>query len=187
MFSCLVQTVVSKRGLPSSSRHQPFYSLLLDIEPDGIRSLAAALDHLVAREEIEGFKNGAGQEVAASKQSKIARLPPVLMITLMRFAWGADGLRKLTKHVDLPLRLALKSHWLNAQGGGGAGGQLPVYQLHAVVKHLGATPQGGHYVCDIFHKRTGKWLHCDDDRITVMDEARVLGSPNAYLLFYEAA
>lgn len=62
------------------------------------------------------------------------------------------------------------------------------YQLTAVVRHLGASPANGHFICDSAHQSGDahecKWQRCNDTNISCISEV-ILIIP--YLLFISAA
>ena len=61
------------------------------------------------------------------------------------------------------------------------------YTLTAVVRHLGSTPYGGHYICDIAKNKEGNiiWKRCNDVKIeTVTLDDVVQDSSEPYILFY---
>ena len=61
----------------------------------------------------------------------------------------------------------------DAQGG--------LYRLHCVIEHIGRTMHGGHYIAYV--RTAGRWLQCDDLRISEVSAARVQEA-QAYLLIF---
>lgn len=55
------------------------------------------------------------------------------------------------------------------------------YDLFGTVNHLGNL-QSGHYVTNV--KVEGQWFRCNDQHVRSTDEATVLTSQGAYILFY---
>ncbi|MCJ1308615.1 hypothetical protein MMC25_002268 [Agyrium rufum] len=55
------------------------------------------------------------------------------------------------------------------------------YDLAAVIVHIGATINTGHYIC--YCRRGDRWLKFDDNKVTLAGEKEVLAA-NPYLLFY---
>jgi hypothetical protein len=63
-----------------------------------------------------------------------------------------------------------------------------LYALRAVVRHVGARAEAGHYVADVRDTESELWTRFDDDLVTAVDGQRVLGGEarsQAYLLLYE--
>ena len=56
-----------------------------------------------------------------------------------------------------------------------------LYDLAGTVNHFGNL-QSGHYVTNV--KVEGKWFRCNDQHVSSSDEATVLTSEGAYILFY---
>lgn len=49
------------------------------------------------------------------------------------------------------------------------------YRLHSVVRHVGNSPQAGHYIADVFRFDAGGWWRYDDSQVNQTSEGRVLG------------
>jgi len=84
----------------------------------------------------------------ATKQLKIARLPPILIIHLKRFHYAGPWRDKLNTFVDYPLEnLDLTKHVLSGRmASDSQQNQLPekyLYDLYGVTNHFG-TLSGGH-------------------------------------------
>ena len=61
-----------------------------------------------------------------------------------------------------------------------------VYDLISVILHHGARAVGGHYTACILSR--GNWLHCDDDRVSVItmrDVVTHIQNQTAYILAYK--
>jgi ubiquitin carboxyl-terminal hydrolase 22/27/51 len=56
-----------------------------------------------------------------------------------------------------------------------------LYDLFGTVNHRGNL-SSGHYVTNV--KVKGKWFRCNDQHVSMTDEATVLTSDGAYILFY---
>jgi ubiquitin C-terminal hydrolase len=70
---------------------------------------------------------------------------------------------------------------------------LRCYSLQGVVRHVGSSPYGGHYIADVLTSRKCKdsgsemqWVRCDDSIVRDVSEAQVTESPETpYLLLYK--
>ncbi|ESO11114.1 hypothetical protein HELRODRAFT_183496 [Helobdella robusta] len=62
-----------------------------------------------------------------------------------------------------------------------------VYELVAVVSHIGPTLTSGHYVSDVYDTKSSCWYTCDDKNVWDTNLQNVLTSRrnSAYILFYE--
>ncbi|KAK5134653.1 hypothetical protein LTR08_006309 [Meristemomyces frigidus] len=132
----------------------------------------------------------------AEKRMKIKRLPQILALHLKRFKYTEDlqRLQKLFHKVVYPFHLRL----FNTTDDAGDPDRL--YELYAVVVHIGGGPYHGHYVSIIKTQDRG-WLLFDDELVEPVEKAYVLsffgGEPVpglqdakqlacAYVLFYQA-
>ena len=57
-----------------------------------------------------------------------------------------------------------------------------------IVSHYGSATQSGHYVSDLYSVGRDRWYHYDDQRVSCVDEADVLGDEdhqsNGYIFTY---
>ncbi|GIL87907.1 hypothetical protein Vretimale_6301 [Volvox reticuliferus] len=130
----------------------------------------------------------------AKKRMLLRSVPPCLILHLKRFKYvEAQGrLRKLMYRVVFPMELKLA----NTTGDDPAAGDT-LYNLTAVVVHVGSGPHHGHYVSLI--KSGAQWLFFDDENVELITESQVqstFGSTSeygqnnmdhGYILFYERA
>uniref|UniRef100_H2YSG2 Ubiquitin carboxyl-terminal hydrolase n=1 Tax=Ciona savignyi TaxID=51511 RepID=H2YSG2_CIOSA len=151
----------------------------------------------------------------ASKQMVIDHPPVVLTVHLKRFqqvlSVGAESnlrsfqvgfnLRKVNKHVGIPLVLDLASFCtVDCQRYADTASRI-LYELYAVVEHSGSLSRG-HYTAyvkvreankklqdlvlgrDDIEPSAGVWYHTSDTQVTKTTQAKALNC-NAYMLFYE--
>ncbi|KAK3615868.1 hypothetical protein LTR56_026325 [Elasticomyces elasticus] len=131
----------------------------------------------------------------AEKRMKIKRLPRILALHLKRFKYTEDlqRLQKLFHRVVYPFHLRLFNTTDDAEDSD------RLYELYAVVVHIGGGPYHGHYVSIIKTQDRG-WLLFDDELVEPVDKSYVLnffgGEPIqglqdakqlacAYVLFYQ--
>ncbi|KAJ2849451.1 hypothetical protein IWW36_002612 [Coemansia brasiliensis] len=182
--SALTEPAVAGRAIQRMSR-EPFRWLALDVSAAEVERVEDALDALVAPETIEGFVDAKGAPAAATKQTVLEHVPPVLVLHLKRFVFCADeGVKKVHKFIEYPETLALAPQWL-ARGAGRQRGKQ--YRLSGVIYHHGSDASGGHYTCDVV--RAGdEWVRFDDVDISglagvdaALEEKK---DRTAYILFY---
>lgn len=165
-----------------TSKDESFMDLSVDVEPNS--SLTACLANF-SRIETLSRQNKFWCEQCHSLQEAQKRLrikspPRVLVVQLKRFKYLEHVARhsKLNWRVAFPL--ALKQ----------SGAQ---YRLGAVIIHLGAGPNQGHYIA-VVRTETAHWLLFDDEHVHKMEESQlssIFGSPyesssqTGYILFYE--
>lgn len=131
----------------------------------------------------------------AEKRMKIKRLPRILALHLKRFKYTEDlqRLQKLFHRVVYPFYLRLFNTTDDAEDSD------RLYELYAVVVHIGGGPYHGHYVSIIKTQDRG-WLLFDDELVEPVDKNYVMnffgGEPQAgaqdakqlacaYVLFYQ--
>lgn len=172
----------------TSQRDETFLDLSIDLEKNS--SVTSCLQKFSA-EEMLCEKNkfhcdtcGGLQE--AEKRMKIKTLPKVLVLHLKRFKWTDDltQLQKLFYTVNYPYHLRMFNTTDDAED------PDRLYELYAVVVHIGTNAYHGHYVAVIKTEDRG-WLLFDDEMVEPVDKSFVRqffgdkpGQACAYVLFY---
>jgi len=172
-----------------SQRDEPFLDLSVDLEEHS--SVTACLRKFSAEEmlcERNKFHcDNCGGLQEAEKRMKLKRLPPVLALHLKRFKYTEDftRLQKLFHRVVYPFHLRLFNTTNDVDD------PDKLYELYAVVVHIGAGAYQGHYVSIIKTKDQG-WLLFDDELVEPVPKEFVQnffgdkpGSACAYVLFYQ--
>ena len=171
-----------------SQRDEPFLDLSVDLEQH--TSVTSCLRRF-SEEEMLCERNkfhcdicGGLQE--AEKRMKIKRLPKILALHLKRFKYTEDlqRLQKLFHKVVYPFHLRLFNTTDDAED------PDRLYELYAVVVHIGGGPYHGHYVAIIKTEDRG-WLLFDDEMVEPVEESYIRnffgdrpGLACAYVLFY---
>lgn len=173
----------------TSQRDEAFLDLSVDLEQHS--SVTSCLrkfseeEMLCERNKFHCDNCGGLQE--AEKRMKIKRLPKILALHLKRFKYTEDlqRLQKLFHRVVYPFFLRLFNTTDDAEE------PDRLYELYAVVVHIGGGPYHGHYVSIIKTQDRG-WLLFDDEMVEPVDKAFVrnfFGGENvlacAYVLFYQ--
>ena len=171
-----------------SQRDETFLDLSVDLEEH--TSVTSCLSRF-SEEEMLCEKNKFQCEKCCSlqeaeKRMKIKCLPKILALHLKRFKWFDNALRKLFVRVVFPFYLRIQNTTDDTED------QDRLYELYAVIVHLGSTPHHGHYVTIIKTKDRG-WLLFDDELVLPVDASYVRryfgGDPRnsacAYVLFYQ--
>lgn len=172
-----------------SQRDEPFLDLSVDLEQHS--SVTSCLrrfseeEMLCERNKFHCDNCGGLQE--AEKRMKIKRLPKILALHLKRFKYTEDlqRLQKLFHRVVYPYHLRLFNTTDDAEN------PDRLYELYAVVVHIGGGPFHGHYVSIIKTQDRG-WLLFDDEIVEPVDRSFVRnffgdrpGLAAAYVLFYQ--
>ncbi|KAG2136503.1 uncharacterized protein EDB93DRAFT_1303197 [Suillus bovinus] len=171
-----------------SSRDESFLDLSIDIEQNS--SVTACLRQFSASEMLcqrnKFFCDGCCDLQEAEKRMKIKRLPNVLALHLKRFKYQEDVQKyiKLAYRVAFPFELRLFNTVDDAEN------PDRLYELFAIVVHIGNGPNHGHYVSII--KTLGAWLVFDDETVESIKESDIpkyfgeSNSGSAYVLYYQA-
>ena len=172
-----------------SQRDEAFLDLSVDLEDH--TSVTSCLkkfseeEMLCERNKFHCDNCGGLQE--AEKRMKIKRLPKILALHLKRFKYTEDlqRLQKLFHRVVYPYHLRVFNTTDDAED------PDRLYELYAVVVHIGGGPYHGHYVSIIKTENQG-WLLFDDELVEPVDKSYVQnffgdrpGLACAYVLFYQ--
>lgn len=172
-----------------SRRHESFLDLSIDLERNSsvtacLRQFSAS-EMLCERNKFHCDTCCGLQE--AEKRMKIQRLPKVLALHLKRFKFTEDMQRntKLFHRVVYPKYLRMFETTFDCPD------PDKLYELYAVVVHIGGGPYHGHYVSVVKTEHAG-WLLFDDEMVEAVDPHYVFnffgdnrGLASAYVLFYQ--
>jgi ubiquitin carboxyl-terminal hydrolase 9/13 len=173
----------------ASQRDETFLDLSIDLEQHSsvtscLRKFSAE-EMLCERNKFHCDNCGGLQE--AEKRMKIKRLPKILTLHLKRFKYTEDmtRLQKLFHRVVYPYHLRMFNTTDDAED------PDRLYELYAVVVHIGGNAYHGHYVSVIKTQDRG-WLLFDDEMVEPVDKHYVRnffgdkpGMACAYVLFYQ--
>lgn len=172
-----------------SQRDEVFLDLSLDLTDNS--SVTSCLRKF-SQEEMLCEKNkfhcdNCGGLQEAERRMKIKRLPRILALHLKRFKYTEDlqQLQKLFHRVVYPYHLRLFNTTDDIED------PDRLYELYALVVHIGGGPYHGHYVAIIKTEDRG-WLLFDDELVQPVDQSYVknffgnrTGLACAYILFYQ--
>ncbi|KAG6041556.1 hypothetical protein E4U41_003572 [Claviceps citrina] len=173
----------------ASQRDESFLDLSIDLEEHAsvtscLRKFSAE-EMLCERNKFHCDRCGGLQE--AEKRMKVKRLPKILTLHLKRFKYTEDysRLQKLFHRVVYPYHLRMFNTTDEADD------PDRLYELYAVVVHIGGNAYHGHYVSIIKTQDRG-WLLFDDEMVEPVDKHFVRnffgdrpGMATAYVLFYQ--
>ena len=172
-----------------SQRDEAFLDLSVDLEQHS--SVTSCLrkfseeEMLCERNKFHCDNCGGLQE--AEKRMKIKKLPRILALHLKRFKYTEDlqRLQKLFHRVVFPYNLRLFNTTDDAED------PDRLYELYAVVVHIGGGPYHGHYVSIVKTQDRG-WLLFDDEIVEPLSKGFIrnfFGGEHslacAYILFYQ--
>jgi ubiquitin carboxyl-terminal hydrolase 36/42 len=129
--------------------------------------------------------------VQATRSYHLIKVSPIITIHLKRFSYDkyTHTTSKIKTFISCPELLDLAPYFdENSRASIRANKQdnALIYQLYAVVVHLGEAPTSGHIFAYI-RSPDGLWYKANDNYITKVDINQVLTNKDAYMLFYSQA
>lgn len=170
--------VICMKCKEKSNTYDHFMDLILDVK--NASSLEKALEKFVEPELLQN-ENAykcprCNIKVMAQKRFTVHRAPNVATFQFKRFDSNRMFGGKITKHVSYPEHLELRPYMSDKHG------DPVMYRLNAVLVHLGASCNSGHYFCFV-RNSNGSWYCMDDSRVHQVSLGQVLNQ-QAYVLFY---
>lgn len=199
----------------TSTTYEAFYSISVEIPHTGSGDIYQCLRSYCQEEMLSGDEVWKCPyckcERVATKQIIITRAPQILVVHLKRFsASKTQSARKIHTPVDFPLHglrmdnfvipypaATSESGDINHVNGNSAPSNLLspttgpfTYDAYAVLRHLGSTLSGGHYISLVRDAPRQCWRRFDDDRVSDFNPRELrysdrLQNEQAYILFYE--
>ncbi|CAB9496790.1 Inactive ubiquitin carboxyl-terminal hydrolase 17-like protein [Seminavis robusta] len=138
-----------------------------------------------------------GKGGRATKQSRLASIPPILTLHLKRFRYGGDargpspafatsnrrtksGSAKIEGHIKFDLVFDLRPYLTDELQ---SKHKKMFCRLFAVIVHAGKNSHSGHYVSYVRNITKNEWWKMDDARVTLASNEEVMQA-EAYMLFY---
>lgn len=172
-----------------TSRDESFLDLSLDIEEN--TSVSACMRAFSAseflREKNKFFCEKCNGLQEAERRMKIRKLPLVLALHLKRFKFEQE----IQRHVKLQHVVRYETTLRLGNTTDDATDPDRLYELYAVVVHLGGASYHGHYIACVRTDHLG-WILYDDEHVERIPESVVMrfiggedsGTACAYVLFY---
>ena len=199
----------------TSTTYEAFYSISVEIPRSGRGDIHDCLRSYCQEEMLSGDEvwkcSHCKCEREATKQIFITRAPQFLVIHFKRFsASKTESARKVHTPIHFPLyglnmepyivspkhtAASINHRGLNVSGDHAIETAITppfVYDAYAVMRHLGQSGNGGHYISLVKDSARGCWRKFDDERATDFDPNKLrseqrLQNEQAYLVFYGRA
>lgn len=161
------------RAQPRRPQVVPFWSLtlVLPLERSDSVPLRALLAEYCASRTLDAVPCDTCKTAGPFAQSRtFVVLPPYLILVLCRFDYNKEDrqTKKYKALVDYPLTFELE----------GDDSGVVSYELRAVVRHHGETPDSGHYTTVARGIAVDSWFRCDGVRSLLSELADVVTSPS---------
>ena len=182
--------------------------------PSSLSDITTSLEKFVTMEKLDsGYKcESCGKVGNATKQSRLASIPPILTLHLKRFRYGNDRGNGIIQSALSSRRRNTELASLLGNGDVGTSGSAKIEghvkfsmvldirpylteekkkevgrsvlcRLFAVVVHDGKNSHSGHYICYVRNIVKNEWWKMDDAKVTRASTQEVMGA-EAYMLFY---
>ena len=189
----------------TSTTYEAFYSISVEIPQSGLGNIYDCLRSYCQEEMLSGEEvwkcPHCRCEREATKQIILTRLPQFLVIHFKRFsASKTESARKIHTPIDFPLYgLNMDKYMISRSPLAITDGETKVdaaitppfsYDAYGVLRHLGSTGNGGHYISMVRDPGRGIWRRYDDERTADFDPAKLaardrLTNHEAYIVFYQ--
>lgn len=199
----------------TSTTYEAFYSISVEIPHSGRGDIHECLRSYCQEEMLSGEEvwkcSYCKCEREATKQIIITRAPQFLVVHFKRFsASKTESARKVHTPIHFPLHgLNMEPYIVSAKTAATNISQKEsvaiddhaidaaitppyIYDAYAVMRHLGQSGNGGHYISLVKDAARGCWRKFDDERATDFDPSKLrpehrLQNEQAYLVFYGRA
>lgn len=189
----------------TSTTYEAFYSISVEIPQSGTGNIYDCLRSYCQEEMLSGDEvwkcPHCRCEREATKQIILTRLPQFLVVHFKRFsASKTESTRKIHTAIDFPLYgLNMDKYMIQRPPLAITDGEMKAdaaitppfsYDAYGVLRHLGSTGNGGHYVSMVRDPGRGIWRKYDDERTIDFDPAKLsprdrLTNHEAYIVFYQ--
>ncbi|KAG8532697.1 uncharacterized protein KY384_002574 [Bacidia gigantensis] len=194
----------------TSTTFEAFYSISVEIPRSSLRrgslSLHDCLKSYCQEEKLSGDEvwkcPHCKKEREATKKITITRAPQFLVVHFKRFEMRKGDAKKVHTPIDFPLHGLDLGNYM-ARDDASVRNQpnesmdiamTPpyIYDCYAVMRHIGNTLSGGHYISMVRDAARSCWRKFDDEKVSDFDPSklkgdRILQSAEAYLVFYGRA
>eukprot|EP00803_Ostreobium_quekettii_P011113 evm.model.scf_1023.4 EVM.evm.TU.scf_1023.4 scf_1023:31337-34852(+) len=179
IFGGSVQSEVKASGMKPSVVVHRFTALDLDIAPSTVQTIEDAVQLYTEPDHLTDYKpTDSSQPQRATKANRLRDLPEVLLVSLKRYAYTAEGLQKIDKPIAFGAVLSMQRQWLADTKPSRVG-----YRLVATCSHHGKGYGGDHYTANVLQP-VGVWLNFNDSLISQL-AWRDVADDAPYMLLYE--
>jgi ubiquitin carboxyl-terminal hydrolase 2/21 len=123
------------------------------------------------------FNEKTGLKEDVTKKNLFWNFPKILIIALKRFEYIGTNCFRINSQIDAPLNGLDLSKYVD-----GYSPKKYIYDLYGVCNHMGG-PMGGHYTAYVKNV-AGKWLNCNDETVSIIENLNEIVTSTAYCLFY---
>ncbi|EXJ92946.1 hypothetical protein A1O3_01502 [Capronia epimyces CBS 606.96] len=186
----------------TSTTYEAFYSISIEIPRTGTGHVYDCLNSYCREEKLSELWRCpyCKCEREATKQIILTRLPQFLVIHFKRFAASKhEKAKKIHTPIEFPLYGLAMDDFVIPRPPPGPDQDGPIdmattppysYDAYGVLRHLGNTGDGGHYISIVKDQGRGCWRKFDDERHVDLDPNKLsprdrLQNAEAYIVFYQ--
>ncbi|EXJ91171.1 hypothetical protein A1O1_04280 [Capronia coronata CBS 617.96] len=188
----------------TSTTYEAFYSISIEIPRSGTGHIYDCLNSYCREEKLSELWRCpyCKCEREATKQIILTRLPQFLVIHFKRFAASKhEKAKKIHTPIEFPLYGLAMDDFVIPRPPPAPDQDGPVdmattapytYDAYGVLRHLGNSGDGGHYISIVKDQGRGCWRKFDDERHVDLDPNKLghrdrLQNGEAYIVFYQRA
>ncbi len=174
LFGGMNHIIITCKYCNNKSHNFDFFQIL---QLNCYNTLYECLNDFIKEETIDNENmikcDFCGHYNKSTKQTKIWKLPKILIIQFKRF--NSNNGSKINKMIDYPINLNMDNYINNINNNNN-------YTLYAVNNHHSNSINFGHYTSSVINRFNNKWYIFNDDN--ELEETNNIISKNAYNLFY---
>lgn len=179
LFGGLSHIMITCSCCGNKSHNFDFFQILQLSIPDNATNIHECLDEFSKEEKMDSHNmikcDFCGRLNKSVKQTKLYKLPKILIIQLKRFRVNNYGIinQKINRMIEYPIDLDINNN---------------KYKLYGVNNHHSIgdfnSINFGHYTTNVINRFDNKWYTFDDAKpIVELDESDII-TKDAYMLFY---
>ncbi len=187
LFGGLSHVVITCSYCGNKSHNFDFFQVLQLSIPDNATNIYDCLDEFIKEEQIDVNNmikcDLCGRLNKSTKQTKLWKLPKILIIQLKRFRVNNYGIinQKINRMIEYPINNLDLTKYTNYNHDCN-------YNLFGVNCHHSIGPFNsinfGHYTSNVINRFDNKWYTFDDSKKIFEINADTIINKNAYMLFY---
>jgi uncharacterized UBP type Zn finger protein len=179
------------RSQTEAEEWSPTLAISIDSQNDLIKCIAEFCEGYLLKGDNAYQCGTCAEKVIARKSYDITQAFPIITIHMNRYVYDQQRMRitKVKKFINFPELLDLTPYFnrdIQESISIDKENNAPIYELYAVIVHLGENANEGHIYAYI-RSPDGFWYKADDKFVTRVDINRVLTNENSYMLFYSKA
>ncbi len=184
LFGGLSHIIITCSYCGNKSHNFDFFQVLQLSIPDNATNIYDCLKEFTKEEKVDEHNmikcDLCGRLNKSTKQTKLWKLPKILIIQLKRFRVNNYGIinQKINTMIDYPINNLTIDLEINNYN----------YNLFAVNNHYNIGPFNsinfGHYTSHVINRFDNKWYTFDDSKKLIEIETDNVVNKNAYMLFY---